>query len=630
MNKVSRRRIRIALLSSGLALGLIACGGGGGSGGGNNVPPTLQAITVAPQDSAIGVGMTKQFVATGHYSDSTSVVLGSAVTWTSSKASAATISTGGLATGQGGGTARISANIGTIIGHSDLLVTVPVAGNPTVWTFSDPDNRLAPFSGPGELDYRDPGSTGWGPAQTTFAKASTLGLPLMNGEDPDVMAFPATAPDQGYTVTHNSVANGVFVDDGYVSNYTLIFDVLWPELDSEPEFRALFQTDVDNSDDADMFVYGVSGGRLGIGINNTYNEYGSVTPGSWHRVAIAIQCALGSGGTGQIRKYIDGLFVGGQYTPGASGAATRCRWALDPTFHLFTDNSGERPAGFVSSVLYVDRVMTPDEIIALGGPSASGASVPGAPAPLPPQVASRRVDIVAHRAYSGFSPENTVAGIQRAFDAGADHIEVDVRKASGGELILMHDELVDRTTDGSGLASGMTLSALKLLDAGSWFDTFFAGEQVPTLVEALNAAAGRGRLLLDVKFPGAGAAIKQALNSAMLGEDAVWPAGTSDPDSAQDFKDNLPGSGTLWEALPATLDDAAFQDLKDLGVVGFDIDYTLITPEFVTAAHANGMFIIAYTVLDPDTMLELIELGVDGMETDYPAVLDSLMPAPLD
>ena len=621
MNKVGHPLIRHGALGIALVFALAGCGGGGPAA-------TLQSITVTPTKSAIFIGSTLQYVATGHYSNGRSKALGSSVVWTSNPPAAASINASGVATGAGADSATITATLEAIAGNTTLTVIAPIT-DATVWNFSDPTGRFVAAAGTAELAFRDPGSTGWGPLETTFGKASSFNLPLMNGEDPDVMSFPATAANQGYTVTHNSSPNGVFAEDLYVSNYTLVFDLLYPQ-DTLANFRALVQADAPNGDDADLFIKDGSGGKLGVGINNNYNNYGSITPGTWHRVAIAIQCALGAGGTGQIRKYIDGLFVGGQYTPEAFAGASRCRWALDPTFHLFTDDDGETAQGYVSSILYVDRVLTPDEVRALGGPRASGASDPGPAAPLPPQVASRRVDVVAHRSYSGFSPENTIAGIQRAFDAGADHIEVDVRKSNDGKLVLMHDELVDRTTNGTGLVSGMDLSSIKLLDAGSWFDTFFAGAQVPTLVEALTAAAGRGRLLLDVKLVGAGADIKQAMVAALVGPDAVWPAGTSDSGSAQDFKDNLPGSGTLWEGLPSSLDNAAFQDLKAQGVVGFDIDYTLITPAFVTAAHANGMFIIAYTVLDPDTMLELIDLGVDGMETDYPAVLDSLMPAPLN
>ena len=591
-------------------------------------PPTLQSISVTPATHSLAIGRSQQYTATGAYSDSTTADLTSTVTWDSSLTSVATVTTGGLATAAHAGASTISATSGSFSGNTTLTVAAPISGNPTVWKFDDPAHRLAPFTGTAELDYRDPLASRWGPVQTTFGKASVLHLPLINGEDAAVMGFPATTPYQGYTVTHHSAPNGVFVDDGYVSNYTLVMDVLLPQ--DNTTYRSLYQADETNTNDGEMFFRDVSGGKLGMGVNSVYNEYGSITPGTWHRVAIVVQCALGDGGTGQIYKYIDGLFVGGQYPDAEIPGDTRCRWALGPTFHLFTDNGNETAPGYVSSLLYVDRLMLPDEIKALGGPSASGASVPGAAAPAPPQVANRRVLIFAHRTNTARAPENTLAGITRAFDDGADHFECDIRRTSDGKLILMHDPDVDRTTDGTGAVDGLTLAQIKSFDAGSWFDLFFAGEQVPTLVEALTAANGRGRILLDIKLPGIGADIKAALNEAGVGDTAVWPSQQNNTDAvAQDFKDNLPGSGMLWGEVPTTLDDATFAHLQSLNVVGFDVHYTDVSQAFMDAAHAHGMFVVVWTALDPDTMLAMIALGADGMETDYPAVLDSLMPPPL-
>lgn len=495
---------------------------------------------------------------------------------------------------------------------------LPVSpGIPTVWNFDDPQNPLAASIGPAVLKYRDPANTGWGPRLTRFAKANALGLPPVGGGDAYVMEFPATDKDQGYTITHNSLPNGVFAWDGYVSNYTLIMDVLWPR-ESSAKYRSFYQTDAENADDSEMFAQNKVGG--GIGVGASYN--GSLTPGAWHRVAIAVQCALGEGGTGQMHRFIDGQFVGGGYTPGAS----RCRWALGPAFHLFTDNDGETAKGYVSSIMYMDRFMFMGEIKALGGPNASGANVPGPVPSVRPRLAKRHVGIIAHRSNSGHSPENTLVGINQAFDEGADHIEVDVRISSDGELVLMHDETVNRTTDGMGPVSAMSLSVLKKLDAGSWFSPLYAGEQVPTLIEALKAAKGRGKLLLDVKSLNIGSAIKRALAEAGVTSDAIWLSQNKSDEAAADFKKHLPDTGILWGDLPNLLTKEAFDGLKKNGVVGFDIEFSLVTRDFIDAAHRNGMFVAVFTIMDPDTMLQMIDMGVDAMETDFSAVLDSLMP----
>lgn len=506
-----------------------------------------------------------------------------------------------------------------LTGCASVRKKLPVSpGVPTVWNFDDPQNPLAAATGPAVLTYRDPANTGWGPRLTKFAKASALGLPPVGGGDAYVMEFPATDKNQGYTITHNSLPNGVFAWDGYVSNYTLIMDVLWP-LESSVKYRSLYQTDAENADDAEMFAQNKLGG--GIGVGASYN--GSLTPGAWHRVAIAVQCALGPGGTGQIHRFIDGQFVGGWYTPGTSA---RCRWALGPAFHLFADNDGETAKGYVSSIMFMDRFMFMSEIKALGGPNAAGANIPGPGPTAVPKLAKRHIGIIAHRANSGHSPENSLSGIKQAFDEGADQIEVDVRATSDGELVLMHDETVDRTTDGLGPVSSMSLSTLKKLDAGSWFSPVYAGEQVPTLIEALKAAKGRGKLLLDVKSVNIGSAIKQALAEAGVTSDAIWLSQNKSDEAAADFKKYLPNAGILWGDLPNSLSKEAFDALKKNGVVGFDIEFPFVTRDFIDAAHRNGMFVSVFTIMDPDTMLQMIDLGVDAMETDFPSVLHGIMP----
>lgn len=519
----------------------------------------------------------------------------------------------------GGGESTKSDNTGAAYTPTELQISQGVV---TVWTFTDPQEPLAASQGPAKLSYRDPNNTGWGPLLTRFEKTSILGLPPVNGKDKTVMAFPAADKDQGYTITHNSLPNGVFAGDGYVSNYTIIMDILWTR-ENSGGYRSFYQASADNSDDAEFFAENKVGG--GIGVRGIYT--GELSPDQWHRVAIAVQCALGPGGTGQLHKYIDGRFVGGHYTP---GNGQRCPWALESVFHLFTDNDGETAEGYVSSIMYVDRLMSMDEITALGGPVAEGANFLGTDPPPVAYTAERRVRIIAHRANSGYSPENTLVGIGQAFDEGADAVEVDIRITKDGELVLMHDEDISRTTDGTGMVLDINLAELKKLDAGSWFSPFYAGEQVPTFTDALNAAKGRGKLLLDVKSLLIGSSIKRSLNEAGVGDDAVWPSQNVSEEAAADFKKYMPDAGILWGGVPSSLTTEAFDSLKAKGIVGFEIDYSSpvspVTKEFVDAAHSNDMIVIVYTVMDPDTMLRMISLGVDAIETDFPGVLNSIMP----
>jgi glycerophosphoryl diester phosphodiesterase len=107
--------------------------------------------------------------------------------------------------------------------------------------------------------------------------------------------------------------------------------------------------------------------------------------------------------------------------------------------------------------------------------------------------------ISAHRGFSSDYPENTIPALQAALDAGAHVAEIDVRLTKDGKLILMHDAQVDRTTDGSGPVTALTLAEVKKLDAGRWFDRKFAGTKVPTLDEVLDWSRGRLGILVEMK-----------------------------------------------------------------------------------------------------------------------------------
>ncbi len=113
--------------------------------------------------------------------------------------------------------------------------------------------------------------------------------------------------------------------------------------------------------------------------------------------------------------------------------------------------------------------------------------------------ASRVPGVIAHRGVIQEAPENTLPAIQKAIDLGCAMAEIDLRYTSDGEVILMHDAMLDRTTDGSGQVSAMTLAQIRNLNAGAYFGQGFAGTKVPTLTEAIELARGKIQLYLDLK-----------------------------------------------------------------------------------------------------------------------------------
>ncbi len=123
---------------------------------------------------------------------------------------------------------------------------------------------------------------------------------------------------------------------------------------------------------------------------------------------------------------------------------------------------------------------------------------------------------VGHRGAKGHAPENTLSSFVIAAEMGVNVIETDVHLSKDGELVLIHDHTVQRTTDGHGYVKDMTLAELKKLDAGSWYGARFAGERIPTLDELLAWARDRVAVAIEIKngpiyYPGIAEKIIAAL-----------------------------------------------------------------------------------------------------------------------
>lgn len=110
--------------------------------------------------------------------------------------------------------------------------------------------------------------------------------------------------------------------------------------------------------------------------------------------------------------------------------------------------------------------------------------------------------VMGHRGWASEYPENTLLSFRKSLELGIDIIEFDVRPCASGELVVLHDESVDRTTDGKGLVSSLSLLELKRLDAGSWKSPDFAGERIPSLDETLDLLKAFPDVLLNVEIKG--------------------------------------------------------------------------------------------------------------------------------
>ena len=230
--------------------------------------------------------------------------------------------------------------------------------------------------------------------------------------------------------------------------------------------------------------------------------------------------------------------------------------------------------------------------------------------------------IEAHRGYSQIAPENTIASIDAAVGS-ADLTEFDVRVTADGELVLMHDSSVDRTTNGSGAVSSMTLSQLKTLDAGSWFSPAFAGEQVPTMSEAISFAQSVGIEPL----------IERKAGNALTYHDELVGMGIATTDfriisfdwSFLHSMDALNTNYNLGALGSGTLDQSVINSVMAQGADFLDWAHSGIDQTVVDLVHANGMELHVWTVNDSSRMQQLIDYGVDGITTDSPETLQQLV-----
>lgn len=251
--------------------------------------------------------------------------------------------------------------------------------------------------------------------------------------------------------------------------------------------------------------------------------------------------------------------------------------------------------------------------------------------------------VVAHRGASAYAPEHTFAAWDLAVEQGADYLEQDLQMTADGELVVLHDDTLDRTARGpadscTGPVADKTLAQLRECEVGSWFneahpelaDPAFADERIPTIDEVFERYGDDVRYYIEIKAPDASPGMEQALLDA-LDEAGLGEPGDGTPQviiqsfSAESLRrlhelrpdlplvQLLPVSGTPID--PATLDGIAEYAVA-IGPAFANVDEAL-----VDAAHERCLQLHPYTVDDPGTMTTLLDLGVDGMFTNAPDVL---------
>ena len=224
---------------------------------------------------------------------------------------------------------------------------------------------------------------------------------------------------------------------------------------------------------------------------------------------------------------------------------------------------------------------------------------------------------VAHRGASRDAPENTLAAFRAALDAGAAAVECDVQRTRDGRLVVIHDQTVDRTTDGRGAVGALAFEDLRRLDAGRWFGPAFAGERVPSLDELLDLVRGRALVLLEIKqgpvfYEGIERQAVDALRRRGMAESALVMS--FDHTAVRTVRAGAPEVATaiVYDARPVDAIAAA----EAAGADALCPRWTLLTAEAVADGHQAGLGVFPWTVDEEEPMRRCLDWGVDGVTSN--------------
>jgi len=220
--------------------------------------------------------------------------------------------------------------------------------------------------------------------------------------------------------------------------------------------------------------------------------------------------------------------------------------------------------------------------------------------------------VIGHRGSAGNWPENTLAAIRHAIACGVDWVEIDIRSIDD-EIIVLHDDTLDRTTNGTGSVYAHTLASLRSLDAGQ-------GEKIPYLNEVMDTIDARVGLNIEIKQRGLNAELHDTL-VRYLDKDSRWRdkimLSSFMDDVMRELSDTAPG-GCLLGALTDSDPIGTIETATRLGMYAANISLRQLSKSVVEHARQNKLKLLVYTVNDRDDVARCKRMNVDGIFTDYP------------
>ncbi len=228
----------------------------------------------------------------------------------------------------------------------------------------------------------------------------------------------------------------------------------------------------------------------------------------------------------------------------------------------------------------------------------------------------RDIRVIAHRGASSYAPENTLPAFDLALEMGVRDLELDVHLTRDGHVVVIHDETVDRTTNGSGPVASHALEELRALDAGSWFDARFAGARIPTLDEVLARYRGRAHVHIEIKGHSKDLVLRTVdlvRAYGMSGAVTITSFQKARLDETRAYASEVP---TGW--LVSEVDEAIIAEGRAMKLTQICPRAATVTPELVDRLRAEGFVVRAWGVATEELMRRVVAAGADGMTINFP------------
>jgi glycerophosphoryl diester phosphodiesterase len=236
---------------------------------------------------------------------------------------------------------------------------------------------------------------------------------------------------------------------------------------------------------------------------------------------------------------------------------------------------------------------------------------------------------IGHRGAAGYCPENTFASFKKAIDLGAEYLEIDIQMTKDGELVVIHDPTVNRTTNGKGRVRDLSLAEIQALDAGSWFNPIFAGEKIPSFSEFLDVFAGNTCLLIELKKPSLYPQIEEKVANELMrrgitsGESNQLIVQSFDRNSMKRFHELLPDVPIGILVKNSVVNGLSTKDLKSFSSYASYVNpkITMVNKRLLKRIHHHGFKTIIWTVKKKKDIRILKQFKIDGVISDYPDFL---------